>query len=284
MSDDPYKKKIRLSSPTSGNDMKDQESQTENSPYTTESEDEDEDFDGYYQEAEVLPPASPPMDPLPGISISERIESRQVELSGSNLERLILHLRLDWGHIDHDVGRAPFEMLPSEVAEIIFKMAMGEETDMPSKANFLVNVIDNVSTRFRTHVRFLLERHSQFKVALSMIKMKQIEKIPTDRVALFEYSVDWDMVDAQLWEERIRPWVNKKIKEYIGQPNTSLTELICSKVLARSSPNSVLEGVQTVLDQEAEVFVVQMWRHLIYETENKRHMVEVEAVMADGGT
>jgi len=97
-----------------------------------------------------------------------------------------------------------------------------------------------------------------------------IEKIPTDKTALFEYVVDWDLVDNQLMEKRIRPWVNKKIAEYIGEPEPSLTDFICSKVLAGSMPKAILDDVQMVLDEEAEVFVVKMWRLLIYEIENKK--------------
>ncbi len=97
-----------------------------------------------------------------------------------------------------------------------------------------------------------------------------IEKIPTDKTALFEYSIDWDLVDNQLMEKRIRPWINKKIAEYIGEPEPSLTDFICSKVLAGSAPKAILDDVQMVLDDEAEVFVVKMWRLLIYEIENKK--------------
>lgn len=97
-----------------------------------------------------------------------------------------------------------------------------------------------------------------------------IEKIPTDKIDLFAYNIDWDLVDNQLMEKRIRPWVNKKIAEYIGEPEPSLTDFICSKVLAGSNPKAILEDVQMVLDEEAEVFVVKMWRLLIYEIENKK--------------
>ena len=97
-----------------------------------------------------------------------------------------------------------------------------------------------------------------------------IDKIPTDKNDLFAYAVDWDFVDQGLIEKRIRPWVNKKIAEYIGEPEPTLTDFICSKVLAGATPKAVLEDVQMVLDEEAEVFVVKMWRLLIYEIESKK--------------
>lgn len=97
-----------------------------------------------------------------------------------------------------------------------------------------------------------------------------IERIPTAKDELFAYSLDWTMIDQGLVDRRIRPWVNKKIIEYIGEEELTLTDFICSKVIARSSPKHILEDVSMVLDEEAEVFVVKMWRLLIYETEAKK--------------
>lgn len=47
-------------------------------------------------------------------------------------------------------------------------------------------------------------------------------------------------------ERRIKPWVNKKIVEYIGEPEPTLVEFICSKVLIGSAPQSIIDDVQMV--------------------------------------
>ncbi|CAD5121807.1 DgyrCDS10279 [Dimorphilus gyrociliatus] len=99
---------------------------------------------------------------------------------------------------------------------------------------------------------------------------KLIDSIPTEKSAAFAYSLNWAMVDASLMDKRIRPWVDKKIVEYIGEEEPTLTDFICQKVMARCTPDSILKDVEMVLDEEAEVFVVKMWRLLIYETEAKR--------------
>lgn len=98
-----------------------------------------------------------------------------------------------------------------------------------------------------------------------------IERIPTAKEELFGFSLEWAMVDSTLMEKRIKPWINKKIIEYIGEEEASLVEYICQKVVGRSSPRTILEDVQMVLDDEAEVFVVKMWRLLVYETEAKKN-------------
>ena len=73
-----------------------------------------------------------------------------------------------------------------------------------------------------------------------------IEKIPTEKDALFAYQLDWSAIDNSLMERKIRPWINKKIIEYIGEPEPTLVDFICSKVLAGSQPQVILQDVQMV--------------------------------------
>jgi len=99
---------------------------------------------------------------------------------------------------------------------------------------------------------------------------KLVESIPTDRDELFAYQVDWEQLDESLMEKRIRPWINKKIIEYIGEEEATLNDFICSKIQQRTRPDKLLEEVKVILDDEAELFVKKMWRLIVYETESKR--------------
>ena len=45
---------------------------------------------------------------------------------------------------------------------------------------------------------------------------------------------------------------------------------ISFQIMTKSSPEKILEDIAMVLDDEADVFVVKMWRLLIYETEAKK--------------
>ncbi len=47
-------------------------------------------------------------------------------------------------------------------------------------------------------------------------------------------------------ERRIKPWINKKIVEYIGEEEPTLTDFICQKVMANSQPQMILDDVAMV--------------------------------------
>lgn len=80
-----------------------------------------------------------------------------------------------------------------------------------------------------------------------------IDKIPTEKNALFAFQLDWAAIDNALMEKRIRPWINKKIIEYIGEPEPTLVDFICSKVLAGSPPQVILDDVQMVIYKKIHV-------------------------------
>lgn len=127
-------------------------------------------------------------------------------------------------------------------------------------------------------------------------KKKQVQEIinqiPTDPKQLFVYPVPWSMVDAvcfllspfvlfvslsSLWrftqsllEKKLKPWIAKKLKEYLGSAEEDFVEFVLDSLRKQRDPQSIVQEVEMVLDKEAETFVVKLWRMLIYEVTVKQ--------------
>uniref|UniRef100_A0A6B2L9W9 PWI domain-containing protein n=1 Tax=Arcella intermedia TaxID=1963864 RepID=A0A6B2L9W9_9EUKA len=92
-----------------------------------------------------------------------------------------------------------------------------------------------------------------------------IDQIPVEKEALFAYVIDWAIVEEkQIVEQKMRPWVTKKIVELLDEEEPTLIEYICKKLCDHSSPQDILDQLQVVLDDEASAFVIKMWRMLIF--------------------
>ena len=62
----------------------------------------------------------------------------------------------------------------------------------------------------------------------------------------------------------MRPWVTKKMTEYLGEEEDTLTDFILSKLKARAPPQDLLTELKVVLDEDADVFVMKLWRMFIF--------------------
>lgn len=78
-----------------------------------------------------------------------------------------------------------------------------------------------------------------------MIK-ELIDRIPTGKDELFAYKIEWDHVDAKLVENRIQPWVNKKIRDYLGEDEPALANFIGEKIAAHVEPTKLLSDLSLV--------------------------------------
>ncbi|XP_074580324.1 RNA-binding motif protein 25-like isoform X2 [Curcuma longa] len=92
-----------------------------------------------------------------------------------------------------------------------------------------------------------------------------IDMIPKTKEDLFVYEINWDVYDKHQLHERMRPWISKKITEFLGEEEATLVDYIVSCVKDHVQASTMLEMLQSILDDEAEMFVLKMWRMLIFE-------------------
>ncbi|XP_018439276.1 RNA-binding motif protein 25 isoform X2 [Raphanus sativus] len=92
-----------------------------------------------------------------------------------------------------------------------------------------------------------------------------IDTIPKTKEELFSYEINWAMYDEHQLHERMRPWISKKIMEFLGEEEATLVDFIVSNTQQHVKASQMLELLQSILDEEAEMFVLKMWRMLIFE-------------------
>lgn len=142
-----------------------------------------------------------------------------------------------------------------------------EKSAVVVQKNNLFNEEEEEQTVAAKKARMVFNKSSEEK---KRAVKKLVESIPADRDELFNFKIDWSQLDDSLMEKRIKPWINKKIIEYIGEEEESLNEFICAKIQSQTPPEQLLKEVHIVLEEETELFVKKMWRLLVYETEAKR--------------
>ncbi|CAI8587609.1 unnamed protein product [Vicia faba] len=110
-----------------------------------------------------------------------------------------------------------------------------------------------------------LEKNKTYDNRRLLDAKQLIDMIPKTKEELFSYEIDWAVYDKHQLHDRMRPWISKKIKEFLGEEENTLTDYIVSSTQEHVKASQMLESLQVILDEEAEMFVLKMWRMLIFE-------------------
>ncbi len=76
------------------------------------------------------------------------------------------------------------------------------------------------------------------------------QEIPSDREGLWAWPVQWEYVDDTVVGEKLKPFVEKKIVEYLGVQEQMLVDVVEDHIRKRGSPQALveqLEGVSAML-------------------------------------
>jgi len=99
---------------------------------------------------------------------------------------------------------------------------------------------------------------------------KLIKSIPNEKEGLWNWKVKWELIDEILLKEKIIPFVGKKIKEYFGEEEKELVDFIISYIKNHNTAEQLCNELKPALADEAEVFVMIIWRMIIFESESRQ--------------
>ncbi|CAG8528735.1 4327_t:CDS:2 [Diversispora eburnea] len=93
-------------------------------------------------------------------------------------------------------------------------------------------------------------------------KIKElVNTIPSDKEGLWKWNT--------ILDNKLRPFVSKKIVGYLGVQEDELVSFVTDHLRNNKSAAQLTKEMEVTLDEESELFVMKLWRMLIYETESK---------------
>ncbi|KAL5343880.1 hypothetical protein BJX70DRAFT_351975 [Aspergillus crustosus] len=95
-------------------------------------------------------------------------------------------------------------------------------------------------------------------------------EIPTDKDGLWKWNVKWEFVDGAVVSDQLKPFVEKKIVEYLGVQEQMLVDVVEEHVRKHGGPQELVEQLEGALDEEAEVLVKKLWRMIIFFSESEK--------------
>ncbi|KAI2628433.1 hypothetical protein GGS21DRAFT_540549 [Xylaria nigripes] len=96
------------------------------------------------------------------------------------------------------------------------------------------------------------------------------QEIPNEKEGLWDWDVKWDFLDESVIREKLRPFVEKKLVEYLGVQEQLLIEVVEEHLRKHGNPGELVEELAEALDDEAEALVKKLWRMVIFFTESEK--------------
>ncbi|EFY96300.1 RNA recognition motif (RRM) superfamily protein [Metarhizium robertsii] len=96
------------------------------------------------------------------------------------------------------------------------------------------------------------------------------QEIPSERDGLWSWEVKWDYMDDSVIREKLRPFVEKKVVDYLGVQEEMLVEAVEEHLRKHGTAAALVEELEGALDEDAEDLVKKLWRMVIFFTESEK--------------
>lgn len=96
------------------------------------------------------------------------------------------------------------------------------------------------------------------------------QEIPVDKDGLWAWDVKWDYLEEGIIHDKLRPFVEKKVVEYLGVQEQFLVDVVEEHLRKHQKPAELVETLGEALDEDAEDLVKKLWRMVIFFTESEK--------------
>ena len=90
--------------------------------------------------------------------------------------------------------------------------------------------------------------------------------MPKQMEEIYKYQLDWNSIfDYNIIEKICRPWIGKKIKEYMGNEEQLMINIVIKLLNQKCTEKQLFNKIQNILDEESQEFVDKLWKVLVFE-------------------
>lgn len=94
-----------------------------------------------------------------------------------------------------------------------------------------------------------------------------IDSLPLSQKDIFTFAINWDSFTNSACASRIQKYISTKVAELLGEEEQTLVAFIMQKLQEHAQASQMLQELVEVLDEDAQEFVLKLYRAVIYETQ-----------------
>lgn len=152
------------------------------------------------------------------------------------------------------------------------KVSSGMTREMAQKKNIMFGEEDpDVEHKRLIPIKYSKEEMApgRNRASKEALKKSIMAKIPKSMDELEKYKVKWEYFDVagESVHRKILGWIGKKIRELMGEDESSFCDFIFQELVSHRSPGDLIRNLTEVLDEDTENFVIKLFGVIIYETE-----------------
>lgn len=96
------------------------------------------------------------------------------------------------------------------------------------------------------------------------------QEIPTTQQGLWDWDVKWDYLEETIIADKLRPFIEKKVVEYLGVQEQLLVDVVEEHLRKHGKPAELADELEGPLEDDAIDLVKKLWRMVIFFTESEK--------------